>query len=164
MEANLKILKIYLEDNIDKLNGELVSKKSKYDSLICDKLTEFQVQTKRYWDAEWTDKNIYIEFKKGKSIWLDLVRYSEIKTKKNEYAKQETITLFFIPDKNKTRIEIIVGMSTLKLIENLKITTNDAKYIIGLNEKVPRSLNAQSNLTVNDVRKIADFIVTSSTL
>lgn len=159
MKSLLTNLENYLKTQITNLNGDFVKKNSGYDSAICDVLPDFIAQTSRYWDAYWNKENVYIEFKKGKSIWLDLVRYSEIKMEINDDAKTPTITLFFIPDNNKTCIELIIGIETKRLIESLQLSDQDAEYVIMLKEKVPRSLNAQASLTVNDVREIADFIV-----
>ena len=155
----LNDLEQYLKENIQNLVGELLNRNNGYDALICNILTEFDVDTSRYWDAKWTRKNLYIEFKKGKSIWLDLVRYSEILLKENDEARKETITLFFIPNSDKTHIEKIIGMKTSSIIEKLNLDENKANFIIELNKSVPRSLNAQASLTVNDVKQIADFIV-----
>jgi hypothetical protein len=155
-------LKKYLEKSIDLLSGDFVRKNNGYDEMICTILDEFSVDTNRYWDARWLDK-IYIEFKKGRSIWLDLVRYSEIKKKINADATIETITLFFIPDTARTRIVHILGLKTSKLIEKLNISNKDADFIIKLNEIVPRSLNAQASLTVNDIKEICDFKITYNT-
>ena len=152
-------LKGYLIENINKLSGEFVKKNNGYDAMICHILSEFQVNTSRYWDAVWVKKELHIEFKKGKSIWLDLVRYSEQKLGINNEAKIDSITLFFIPDRNKDHIEKIVGMKTENILNKLNLNDDEAKFIINLNNKVPRSLNAQASLTVNDIMGISDFIV-----
>ena len=154
-------LKDYLSVNFFRLQGDFVKRNNGYDRMICDLLDEFKVDTCRYWDALWTNNGakIPIEFKKGKSIWLNLVRYSEIKLGSCSDAKKETITLFFIPNKNKNKIDLIIGMKTSKLIHKLAFDTNDANFIISLSKIVPRSLNTQASLTVNDLKKIADFII-----
>ena len=48
--------------------------------------------TWRYWDAVW--KNQKIEFKKWTSIWLDLIRYSEIFLNVSPESSEETILYF----------------------------------------------------------------------
>ena len=71
---------------IHNLTGSDLKKNSGYEGSICDTLN-MQISRCRYWDAEW--KHHYIEFKKGRSIWLDLVRYSEILLKMNKDASQK---------------------------------------------------------------------------
>jgi hypothetical protein len=109
---------------------DFLFKKDNYDMDIC-KVLGMEKDTCRYWDALWGD--YYIEFKKWKSIWLDLVRYSEIIVWHVPDAQRDTVTLFFIPDKERTQINLNISM--------------------------PRSLNAQASLTVSDIRKIADFSI-----
>ncbi|GBE27444.1 hypothetical protein BMS3Bbin03_01369 [bacterium BMS3Bbin03] len=155
----LEKIELYLKKNIQNLIGDFLKKNNGYDGLICNILTEFEEETSRYWDAKWTKENVHIEFKKGRSIWLDLVRYSEILLKINDEVKEETVTLFFIPNNTKTKIEKIVGMRTSNLIQKLRLTNSDAQFIINLSEKVPRSLNAQASLTVKDIQDIAYFVV-----
>lgn len=137
----------------NKLIGDWIKNNSSYDSYICDILNMTE-DTVRYWDAIWN--NQHIEFKKGNSIWLDLVRYSEILLKTNMESSKEIITLFFIPNKRKDVIEEIICVTTKDLIN---LDEDGAKQLIGLNEKVPRSLKAQASLTKKDIRVIATFIV-----
>jgi hypothetical protein len=111
----------------------------------------------RYWDAVWN--GLKIEFKKGRSIWLDLVRYSEILLKDNADASEDTITLFFVPDNQKYTIENIVMVETKSLIQELRLTEEIAKTLLQLNSHVPRQLNAQASLTLADVRRISQWIV-----
>jgi len=66
----------------------------------------FNYETKRYWDCEFNGS--YIEIKKGRSIWLDEVRYSEIVLSDevdNLECKEETITMFLIPSNDKEKID-----------------------------------------------------------
>ena len=149
-------LKQHLKTNKKNLIGEWIKKNSSYENDICY-ILDMQEDKVRYWDAIW--KNQPIEFKKGNYIWLDLVRYSEILLKINEDACRETLTLFFIPNKTKNKIEEIICVDTKKLIEYIKLDKEKAKQLILLNENVPRSLNAQASLTKKDVRNIASFIV-----
>jgi hypothetical protein len=111
----------------------------------------------RYYDASW--ESYFIEFKKGKSIWLDLVRYSEMVLKTTSESSKETITLFFPHNSNWTRIEHIIGVPTRKIIEKMNLNADRAKIILELRERVPRSLNAQASLTLSDVKKMAEFVV-----
>lgn len=158
----LNELKKYLEDNINNLVGDFVKKNNAYDKFICQILDKLTTDTERYWDShgQFNGETLYIEFKKGNSIWLDLVRYSEIKLAKNEEAKKETITLFFIPNHTKTEIEQIIGLKTSRLIDKLRFSDEQADKLLQLKEIVPRSLNAQASLTVNDIKEISDFIIT----
>jgi hypothetical protein len=138
------------------LLGDWILKNSSYDTEICD-ILKMNFMKSRYWDAEWN--GLFIEFKKGRSIWLDLVRYSEVLLQLNNDASRETITLFFVPTKSKDKIEEIVGVETKSIIEKLGLTDKLARSLVELNDYVPRQLNAQASLTVNDVKKISRWIV-----
>lgn len=129
---------------------------SNYDWALCDILW-MQEDTWRYWDAQWNGYKI--EFKKWTSIWLDLIRYSEIVLWTTDNANIETITLFFIPDKDKLKIQEVLWIRTTLLIERLWLDIEMAKILLEIHNTVPRSLNAQASLTVKDVRIIADFII-----
>jgi hypothetical protein len=153
---NIKQLKEHLEKNKENLIGEWIKNNSSYDGYICDILNMHE-DTVRYWDAIWNNQQI--EFKKGNSIWLDLVRYSEILLKTNIDASKETLTLFFIPNKSKNEIEEVICVETKTLIKFINLDEEKAKQLILLNENVPRSLNAQASLTKKDIRSIAIFIV-----
>lgn len=153
----MKDLITHLERSINYLEGEWIKKNSSYDKYICE-LLNMTEDTCRYWDAIWN--SYFIEFKKGKSIWLDLVRFSEEILQINDSAKKETITLFFIPNKTKDKINKIIGLKTLKLIEKLKLDNNKANFIIQLNSNLPRSFNAQASLTLKDVLSLSDFVIT----
>ncbi len=153
----LTSLENILKSKINNLTGNWVSKNSSYDSSISE-ILGFCHETNRYWDAKFND--FFIEYKKGKSIWLDLVRYSEILNQSNNNSSIETLTLFFIPNLEKDSIEEIICVETSKLISKLGINKADAELLISLNDKMPRSLNAQASLTVNDVRKLMNFNVT----
>lgn len=149
-------LENHLKDNLKYLEGEWVKQNSGYEKSICQ-ILGMTTDKGRYWDAKWHEH--LLEFKKGRSIWLDLVRYSEILKKCNEDACQEVISLFFIPDKERERIVEILCVKTELIIENLKLNEEYSETMLELYKLVPRSLNAQASLTVSDLRKIADFIV-----
>ena len=100
-----------------------------------------------------------IEFKKGNSIWIDLVSRSKIVLKSTIDSKKETFTLFFIPYKNKTGILEIIGARTVNLISKIGLSSKVAKQLVSLHKAVPRSLNAQASLIKNDVKETATFIV-----
>jgi len=149
-------IKIILKKNKQKLYWDFVKNNSSYDWAICDILW-IDEDTWRYWDAK--IKWLKIEFKKGKSIWLDLIRYSEIFLWINLDSREKTITLFFIPDKNRTHIVEIIWITTDKIIEKLWLNIEKSKILIKLNKEMPRSLNAQASLTIKDIKTFADFII-----
>ena len=110
-------------------------------------------------------KEDYIEIKKGKSIWLDEVRYCEILMSdtiddpKCDGCKIETITIFIIPTKNKQYIEKIYVIETKNLIDAMKLTPEWAYSLLERKKQVKRSLNCQQSLTISDLKKIADYVI-----
>lgn len=116
-----------------------------------------RLSTGRYWDAVWNQH--LIEFKKGRSIWLDLVRYSEIALKESDESGRKTVSLFFIPNNERSRIEEIVCVETEALIRAVRLSKQQAESLVEMKVSVPRSLNAQASLTVNDVKAISAFLV-----
>src|SRR5437870_6280971 len=98
------ILQEYLEQHISRLAGPWVQRPNWYEADVCRALLMSQEKT-RYWDARWNGH--LLEFKKGRSIWLDLVRYSEILLRCNENACKEVYSLFFLPDDQRQYIEQI---------------------------------------------------------
>jgi hypothetical protein len=149
-------LNFYLEYKIKELNGGWISKNSGYEKEACINLG-FNCETKRYWDCEYD--GLYIEIKKGKSIWLNEVRYCEIFMSDNDECKKETITIFLIPSKDKNRIENIIIINTRKLIQFLKINTEWAERLLIRNKETTRSLNCQQSITLKDLKLIADYII-----
>lgn len=149
-------LQHHLSERKKLLEGKWILNNSGYEDDICH-ILEMKHEESRYYDASW--ESYFIEFKKGKSIWLDLVRYSEMVLKTTAESAKETITLFFPHNANWTRIEQIIGVPTSKIIEKMNLNAEIAKTIFELKERVPRSLNAQASLTLNDVKKMAEFIV-----
>jgi hypothetical protein len=152
-------LNCYLENQIKELNGGWISKNSGYEKEACINLG-FNCERKRYWDCEYD--GLYIEIKKGKSIWLDEVRYCEIFMSDkidNDECKKETITIFLIPSKDKNRIENIIVIDTRKLIQFLKINTEWAERLLIRNKETTRSLNCQQSMTLKDLKLIADYII-----
>jgi hypothetical protein len=146
----------HLKEYKKNLKGWWVEKNNGYEGYICEALNMIPRKS-RYWDAEW--QGVLLEFKKGRSIWLDLVRYSEILLKVTTEASQPTITLFFVPSPSRDDIEEIVITDTDRLIEKLKLNEEIASSLIALNKHVPRQLNAQASLTLSDVRKMARAII-----
>ena len=133
------------------IQGEWIRKNSGYEAGLCDCLGWKQVLT-RYFDA--VTHGFKIEIKKGKSIWLDLVRYSEIVTGDGDL---DTITAFFIPNDKKTEIEHIYFVKTDSIIRFLGLDKEHAEQIIKLKDLVPRQLNCQTSMTVSDVKKLAFY-------
>lgn len=153
---DISTLKNFLIPLKEKMVWDFLRNNSNYDWALCDILW-MQEDTWRYWDAQWNGYKI--EFKKWTSIWLDLIRYSEIVLWTTDNANIETITLFFIPDKDKLKIQEVLWIRTTLLIERLWLDIEMAKILLEIHNTVPRSLNAQASLTVKDVRIIADFII-----
>ncbi|MGC8540244.1 MAG: hypothetical protein ACP5QA_06390 [Phycisphaerae bacterium] len=148
-------LKEHINSVISSLHGPWVKVKSNYELELCNCLGMKHEQS-RYWDASWN--GCLLEFKKGKSIWLDLVRYSEVRLKQNELAMVRTETLFFLPDNNGDRIIEVACVDSAKLMEFLGLSDDSvAKSILAINDTVPRSLNAQASVTWTDVRKLQQF-------
>lgn len=152
----LKDLEQHLRAQLPLLEGDWLRKDSGYEKDIC-RILAMQPSQCRYWDATWHQHRV--EFKKGRSIWLDLVRYSEILLGSNEDARRDTICLFFIPNKVKSQIDEIICVETHTLIKAVGLTNPQAEALVQLMKAVPRSLNAQSSLTINDVREIKVFSV-----
>ena len=149
----------YLKDKITDLHGEWISKISGYENDACVNLG-FNCETKRYWDSEYN--GLYIEIKKGKSIWLDVVRYCEIfmsDTSVNEECKKKTITMFLIPSKDKASIENIILIDTQKIIQFLNINTEWAKRLLIRKKETVRNLNCQQSMTIKDLKSRADYII-----
>ena len=154
-------LNMYLQTKIEKLEGKWISKNSGYEKQACVDLG-FECETKRYWDCKYN--GLYIEIKKGKSIWLNEVRYCEILMRDsidNEECKKETITMFIIPSKDKTKVDTIYLIDTLKLIKYMNLTPEWATILLDHHKLITRSLNCQQSMTIKDLRKIADYKITN---
>ena len=152
-------LNIYLQTKINELNGTWISKNSGYEKEACLNLG-FNCEKKRYWDCEYNGS--YIEIKKGKSIWLDEVRYCEILMSDNidnDECKKKTITMFLIPTKDKNKIEKIYIIDTQKLIDFMKIDKVWAEILLYRHKQITRSLNCQQSMTIKDLRLIADYTI-----
>jgi hypothetical protein len=160
VELNMEKLYTHLICIKENLNGQWISKNSGYEKEACIDLG-FDCECKRYWDADWG--GFKIEIKKGKSIWLDEVRYSEIFMSsdaiENDECKQETITIFIIPTKDKSKIENIIIVDTRKLITFMKINAEWAKTLLSRQNETTRSLNCQQSMTIKDVKTLADYII-----
>ncbi len=133
------------------ITGDWIKMNSSYEIGLCGVLG-WPVDTNRYFDA--TYHNIKIEIKKGRSIWLDLVRYSEIIL---GIGESNTITAFFIPSLERNKIDTLYLVDTKDLINIFKLDKDIADVLMSLQERVPRSLNVQASLTIKDIAKIAFY-------
>lgn len=133
------------------ITGSWVKLNSSYEKGLCGVLG-WQAHSNRYFDA--TFQSIKIEIKKGRSIWLDLVRYSELIL---GIGEPNTITAFFIPSRKRDKIDALYLVDTIDLIKILDINKEVAEALISLQKRVPRSLNVQASLTVKDVARIAFY-------
>ena len=149
-------LQNHLQRNFAKLQGDWVKQNSAYEAAICNVLT-MELSASRYWDAKWQE--YLIEFKKGTSIWLDLVRYSDVLLNLYPSANKEVLSLFFVPDKLRTQIIEIVCVDSASLVKTIGLTGEHAEMLLTIKTKVPRSLNAQASLTLKDIRQIQIFSV-----
>ena len=109
------------------IKGEWTKNNYNYESGLCECVRWNKVST-RYYDAIFD--TLKIEIKKGKSIQLDLVRYSEIVLGKGD---EDTITAFFIPNNDRTEITHIYFVKTKSIIELLRIDKTNAEYLLHLN-------------------------------
>jgi hypothetical protein len=152
-------LNYFIQEKKKDLNGKWISKNSGYEKEACINFG-FNCEMKRYWDCEYN--GLYIEIKKGNSIWLDEVRYCELFMRDkidNEECKKETITIFLIPSKDKERIENIIIIDTQKLIQFLNINIEWAQRLLIRKNEIARSLNCQQSMTIKDLKLIADYII-----
>ena len=152
-------LKSHLEDKKFNLQGDWVNKKDEYEIHLCRALV-MKEDKNRYWDARWS--NYFLEFKKGRSVWLDLVRYNEMLLKIYPTAHNNVLNLFFVPNINRSLISEILCVETNELIRKLKLTEVFAEQLLALNKNLPRSLNAQASLTINHLKRISVFIINCS--
>lgn len=138
------------------MTGEWVSKNSHYEKGLCNSLKINYLPPSRYWDIDWNQ--FLLEIKKGKSIWLDMIRYSEQVLKKDDNANKDTITLFLVPEK-KIFIKQIIVVKTSDIINKLNISEVDAKTYIALSNKLPRQGNFQAKLTLNDIKAMPTKVI-----
>ena len=141
------------------LRGAWVSRNAGYEAELCNAAC-LDYAAGRYWDARFCGS--LIEVKKGKSIWLDLVRLAEVALGTNEEARFCTTTLFFVPSKDRERIVEVVAVPTQQIIATMNLSLEDWRYLTSLAARLPRQLNAQARLTLVDVRRLAVFRVGES--
>ena len=77
----------------------------------------------------------------------------------NTDASKEVQSLFFIPDKNKTKIEEVICVETHALTREVELNKEYATILVDLKNRVPHSLNAQASLTISDLRNIKLFSI-----
>ena len=101
MSLNQDVFSEMLNRIPTRLSGDWIKQNSSYEVGLCAEIG-WTPDENRYFDARYEGMNI--EIKKGNSIWLDLVRYSEITL---GIGYKDTITSFFIPSKDKMFIDKI---------------------------------------------------------
>lgn len=151
-------LSTVLTDRFGALEGDWVTKNSGYEGALAGALG-WQAEPSRYWDAR-TPSGVLVEFKKGRSIWLDLVRFAEVILSNDGDANQPTVTLFFVPERHRSRHERrkiveVLGLPTRNVIDALKLSVDEAHSLVALHRKLPRAFNAQARFTLSDVRRMA---------
>ncbi|MHA1345632.1 MAG: hypothetical protein ACTSVO_12345 [Candidatus Heimdallarchaeaceae archaeon] len=154
MISTVEELVLHLKTKKPLLCGEWINKNSSYEKEASNILV-FNFENERYWDCE--INGIYIEIKKGRSIWLDEVRYCEILLKLNDKSSMETITMFLIPSKNKETIDNIYLVNTKKIVEFMKIDEEWADILLKRKSIIKHSLNCQQNMTLKDLSEISDY-------
>jgi len=161
-----KVIKI-LEQNINNLHGDWITKPSKYEADFC-KLLGWECVDSRYYDAV-MDGNILIEIKKcQKNMFFNLARYGEIVHGIGPKGTI-TITILYKAYANKGRkqqrkiqpevLEIIV-MDTEKMIsymspENL----NEWAYAIKLSKNAHRRVCIQEEFDLCDMEDMAECVI-----
>jgi len=155
----MKSLIDFLQNSLSKMNGEWVDKHSHYEEGLCSSLGINYSKPSRYWDVPWNQ--YLLEIKKGTSIWLDVIRYSEQVLKSNNDASKDTITLFLvpIPAKPKVSIKEIIVVKTSDIITKLGLNETLAKTYLELPKSLPRQSNFQASLTLKDIRSISSKII-----
>jgi len=138
------------------LKGYWILDYSPYKENVCN-ILKMRRRKSGYWDAEW--KGLFLEFEKGRSIRLDLIRYSKALLKLEPDSSVPALTAFFIPTPRRERIEQIIVVDTRRLLRKLNLKEDIAKGLIALNKRIDGKLNAQANLTLKDVKKISLWTV-----
>jgi hypothetical protein len=123
-----------------------------YKENVCN-ILKMRRRKSGYWDAEW--KGLFLEFEKGRSIQLDLLRYSKALLKLEPDSSVSVLTAFLIPTQRRERIEQIIVVDTRRLLQKLNLKADVAKGLIALNKRIDGKLNAHANLTLKDVKKIS---------
>jgi len=154
VDEKIKELIKHLVNKKKDLDGEeFLRKNSNYEKQLCN-ILEFDGKANRYFDAIWN--GIKIEIKKGRSVWLDLLRYGEILLGEGE---KNTITLFFVTNKERNKVNKILIVETKNIIKKLNLDERFSKMLKSLKNELPRSLNVQASLTIKDIEEISIKVI-----
>jgi len=138
------------------LKGYWILDYSPYKENVC-RILKMRCRKSGYWDAEW--EGLFLEFEKGRSIRLDLIRYSRALLKLEPDSSLSALTAFFIPTQRRERIEQIIVVDTRRLLRKLNLKEDIAKGLIALNKRIDGKLNAQASLSLKDVKEISLWTV-----
>ena len=138
------------------LTGYWILDYSPYKENLCN-ILKMRSRKSGHWDAEW--EGLFLEFEKGRTIRLDLLRYSRALLKLDPDTSTSTLTAFFIPSQRRERIEQIIVVDTRRLIKKLDLTEDIARGLIALDKRIAGKLNAQASLSLKDVKEISLWTV-----
>ena len=138
------------------LKGYWILDYSPYKEDLCH-ILKMQFRKSGYWDAEW--EGLFLKFERGRSIRLDLLRYSKALLKLDPDTSVTALTAFFIPTQRRQRIEQIIVVDTRRLLKKLDLTKEVAQGLIALNKRIAGRLNAHAGLTLKDVKEISLWTV-----
>lgn len=138
------------------LKGYWILDYSPYKEDLCH-ILKMRFRKSGYWDAEW--EGLFLEFERGRSIRLDLLRYSKTLLKLDPDTSVTALTAFFIPTQRRQRIEQIIVVDTRHLLRKLDLTKEVAQGLIALNKRIAGRLNAHAALTLKDVKEISLWTV-----
>ncbi len=93
-------------------------------------------------------------------MWFDLVRYSEAVVRP---AVAEGVTTLVLRYKLLPPVVThVAAVAHHRLLDALRLDTTTAHVLLELRERVPRSLNAQAQLTWNDIAAASEFVLERS--
>lgn len=145
-----------LAKKIHLLQGDFIVPKNAYEGGIC-KVMGWELFDSRYFDAYCTCSDTFLELKKGQgSMHFDMIRYSELVL---GFGKKETVTVFLKWNKKKSVVSEAFVIDTNRIIDFLKIDKKLAKRCLQIHRQAVRGVNMLAAATVNDLRKMASFIV-----
>lgn len=138
--------------------GAFVVPKNAYEQAFCD-ILGWQYFDGRYYDA--FNGETFIEIKKGQSsMHFDMIRYAEIFL---GFGTQNTATVFFKWNKQRSRVEEAMIIDTVDLIKFLRIDNAMARSYLRIRDTVPRGVNILASATASDLRSISTHIVSVDT-
>jgi len=149
-------LREHLHTSKSDLKGHWILDYSPYKKNVCN-ILKMRHRKTGYWDAEW--EGLFLEFEKGRNIRIDLLKYSKALMKLDPDSSVSALTAFFIPTQRRERIEQIIVVDTRRLLKKLDLTEDIAKGLITLNERTAGKLNAQTSLTLKDLKEISLWTV-----